>query len=411
MDRALIDLVVSLAHQGVKGDSRAFQLRLRRAVSRFRDSEPELAGRLIGVLSEGAAPTRETYAFQSQIEHVHADLNEASDGAMTGIGRTPKTRRESAPAQRFTFDTSVPSQVPVDSDSRQTLVTVANPAIDETECPAWTESVGAPIGQLVREWDLAGELRENGLSPSRSVLMEGPPGVGKTMTANWIAARLGLPLVTLDLSTVMSSFLGKTGNNIRAVIDFARSFPCVLLLDEFDSIAKRRDDETDVGELKRLVTVLLQSVDSWPDTSLLIAATNHEELLDPAVWRRFDLVLRFDLPDVSAIEKFMVSRGVKSDFAHAASALIRGQTYARIEKILNIARKASVLDRQSFEECLCQAIVAQMKDSLADDNVLTLQLISLHLQGLSQRAIAAHLGVAHTTVGRHIKAIFGGTDG
>jgi hypothetical protein len=409
MDHALIDLVVSLAHQGVKGDSRAFQLRLRRAVSRLRDAEPELAGRLIDVLSEGTAPTREVYAFQSEVEHGR----DRAGG--TGAGGAPdgplKARREVAPTQSFAVESGIPTQVPVDGDSRQTLVTVTNPTIEEAECPAWAESVGVPVSQLIREWDLASELRDNGLSPSKSVLMEGPPGVGKTMTATWIAARLQLPLLTLDLSTVMSSFLGKTGNNIRAVIDFARSFPCVLLLDEFDSIAKRRDDETDVGELKRLVTVLLQSVDSWPDTSLLIAATNHEELLDPAVWRRFDLVLSFDLPDATAIEKFMISRGVKADFSRVASALLRGQTYARIEKILNIARKASVLDRRSYEECLCQAIVAQMKKSLADDDAMELELISLHLQGLSQRAIAARLKMAHTTVGRHIKAIFGEQDG
>ena len=94
----------------------------------------------------------------------------------------------------------------------------------------------------------------------------------------------------------MSSFLGRTGNNVRNVLDFAKGVSCVFLLDEFDAIAKRRDDAVEVGELKRLVTVLLQEIDQWPASGLLIAATNHYNLLDPAVWRRFELVVGFPMP-------------------------------------------------------------------------------------------------------------------
>src|SRR5665213_3572636 len=123
-----------------------------------------------------------------------------------------------------------------------------------------------------------------------------PPGVGKTLAARWIARELHRPLLTLDLSAVMSSFLGRTGANVRHVLDYAKGVDCVLLLDELDSIAKRRDDASDVGELKRLVTVLLQEIDDWPSTGLLIAATNHSDLLDPAVWRRFEMRVNFPMP-------------------------------------------------------------------------------------------------------------------
>jgi hypothetical protein len=95
----------------------------------------------------------------------------------------------------------------------------------------------------------------------------------------------------LDLIVVMSSYLGKTGNNLRSALDHAKANEAILLLDEIDAIAKRRSDESDVGELKRLVTVMLQEVDDWPDTDLLLAATNHPELVDPALWRRFDAEL------------------------------------------------------------------------------------------------------------------------
>ena len=130
-----------------------------------------------------------------------------------------------------------------------------------------------------------------GLSPTRSAIFVGPPGVGKTLTARWLASQLGVPLYVLDLTAVMSSLLGRSGTNLRAALDFAKRSPCVLLLDEIDAIAKRRSDDTDIGELKRLVTVILQEVDEWPATGLLLAATNHAELIDPALWRRFDLVI------------------------------------------------------------------------------------------------------------------------
>jgi SpoVK/Ycf46/Vps4 family AAA+-type ATPase len=148
------------------------------------------------------------------------------------------------------------------------------------------------LSQLIQERRQTERLASMGLSPTRSAIFVGPPGVGKTLTARWLASQLGVPLYVLDLTAVMSSLLGRSGTNLRAALDFAKRSPCVLLLDEIDAIAKRRSDDTDVGELKRLVTVILQEVDEWPATGLLLAATNHSELIDPALWRRFDLVIR-----------------------------------------------------------------------------------------------------------------------
>ena len=162
--------------------------------------------------------------------------------------------------------------------------------------------------QLLDERGAEDKLASLGLAPTRSLLLTGAPGVGKTLTARWIARELNRPLLLLDLSAVMSSFLGRTGNNLRYVLDYAKSVPCVLLLDELDALAKRRDDTIEVGELKRLVTVLLQELDDWPPTGLLVAATNHPDLLDPAIWRRFDLTIEIPLPQDELIEKAIVAQ-------------------------------------------------------------------------------------------------------
>ena len=192
-------------------------------------------------------------------------------------------------------------QSPVDADSRLSLIRICDDTVGMA-APLLSASLESQTAAIVRERQERDKLLERGISPTRSVIMVGPPGVGKTLTARWIAHRLGKPLWILDLATIMSSLLGKTGNNLRAALDHAKANQAVLLLDEIDAIAKRRSDESDIGELKRLVTVILQEVDQWPDTGLLLAATNHPELVDPALWRRFDTVLTFDLPSTSAIE-------------------------------------------------------------------------------------------------------------
>jgi len=190
--------------------------------------------------------------------------------------------------------------------------------------------------------------------------MTGPPGLGKTMSVKWMARQLGLPLLVLDLSTVMSSLLGKTGGNLRAVIDFAKSEDGILFLDEFDSVAKRRDDEVDIGELKRLVTVLLQEIDNWPHEKLLVAATNHEELLDPAVWRRFDLHLRFELPDRNQVEEAMkrfLSFAPDGDqLAHITASVYTGRSFCDIERELMHLRKQSLLTNEGFTELLKRSV-------------------------------------------------------
>jgi hypothetical protein len=183
---------------------------------------------------------------------------------------------------------------PADADEGLALVRIES--VDTALRPILPEPLLQRVHQFLTERREPEKLIAEGFQPPGSLLMTGAPGTGKTVLARWVAQQLGLPLVSLDLATSISSFLGKTGFNLRRVLDYARTRPCVLLLDEFDAVAKRRDDGSDLGELKRVVNVLLKELEEWPLRSVLVAATNHPDLLDPAIRRRFDLVLDLPLP-------------------------------------------------------------------------------------------------------------------
>lgn len=153
------------------------------------------------------------------------------------------------------------------------------------------------VNRVLQERRAVSELAAQGLLPTRSIILEGLPGVGKTYLAHYFASQLSLPLMTLDLAAALSSFLGQTGQNIKSALEFAHTTPVVLLLDEFDAIGQERRTTLDVGELRRVVSVLLQELESWPTTSLLVGATNHPDLIDEAMWRRFDMRIRLTMPD------------------------------------------------------------------------------------------------------------------
>lgn len=152
------------------------------------------------------------------------------------------------------------------------------------------------VETLFREWEDRERLSEFGLQPSNKILLYGPPGTGKTRLAYAIANKLNFPIVLVRLDELISSYLGKTGQNIREIFDIARNKNVVLFLDEIDTVAKHRADEKELGELKRIVTVLLQNIDLFPDNSIIIGATNHDDILDKAIWRRFPLKVRLDVP-------------------------------------------------------------------------------------------------------------------
>lgn len=155
-----------------------------------------------------------------------------------------KAPRSSAPMRKIAQPALPAQALPVDDESRLSLLKVFE---DEPsrEQPLLSLDLEETLSQLIQERRQAERLASMGLSPTRSAIFVGPPGVGKTLTARWLASQLGVPLYVLDLTAVMSSLLGRSGSNLRAALDFSKRGPCVLLLDEIDAIAKRRSDDAD----------------------------------------------------------------------------------------------------------------------------------------------------------------------
>lgn len=291
---------------------------------------------------------------------------------------------------------------PVDVESRLPLVREENPVIILNN-PILEADVQLLLEQLVEEHKRSDRLLEAGLAPTRTSLFVGEPGVGKTLAARWIAGQLDLPLLTLDLSAVMSSFLGKTGVNLRRVLEYARSIPCVLLVDELDAVAKRRDDASDIGELKRLVTVLLQEIDSWPEGSLLIAATNHSELLDPAVWRRFESVIHFGRPGHGALARGLnafMQEDIPSDALAVLANLYSGETLSTVERDVTRARRSAAMRGTSPMESMLVGARERFAHMPAGERGKAAARLVKHT-GMSQRTVHEITGVSRDTIRKY----------
>jgi SpoVK/Ycf46/Vps4 family AAA+-type ATPase len=217
-------------------------------------------------------------------------------------------------------------------------------------------------------------LVHHGVAPRRTFLFVGPPGTGKSATAEAVADELGRPLATINLSTVVSSLLGDTARNLAAIFSAASREDCVVFFDEFDAIGKERADGSDHGELRRVVTAFLQQLDAFMGPSILIAATNHPGLLDLAAWRRFDEVIAFDLPSVHEIRALLrlklraLKREKSLGVDHVAGAC-RGLSQADVSAVVNDAYRRHLLTEPDrplrTEELLAAAEAAQRRTAAA----------------------------------------------
>ncbi|MCI5041293.1 MAG: ATP-binding protein [Donghicola eburneus] len=177
------------------------------------------------------------------------------------------------------------------------------------------EAVSSELNQLVVEFRKRDVLEQHGLSPRQRVLLAGPPGTGKTMSASALAGELKLPLYSVLLHGLISKFMGETASKLSAIFDAVRTQRGVYLFDEIDALAAARDVDNDVGEARRTLNSFLQFMEEDTGPSLIIATTNIPRILDKAILRRFDLVLVYDLPSAGAIQKAMSSRLIGFDLS------------------------------------------------------------------------------------------------
>ena len=218
------------------------------------------------------------------------------------------------------------------------------------------------VEEIMGEFRRGEILLSHGIKPRIKLLFCGPPGCGKTLLAEVIAAELGLPILYTRFDTIVSSYLGETSANLRKVFDYATRGTWVVFFDEFDAIGKSRDDITEHGELKRVINSFLQLLDGFRGESLIIAATNHEHLLDAALWRRFDEILRLERPSVHDI-RILLSKKLAS-IPHpkikpeTIASRLKGLSHAEIERIcydairLCVLRDLSEITSELFEESL-----------------------------------------------------------
>ncbi len=242
--------------------------------------------------------------------------------------------------------------VPRDNDRGLDLVVVRQP-VRSLEDLVLSDDNRSIVDEVLLEQSRRELLGSFGLRPATKLLLCGPPGCGKTTTGEVLATELALPLAIVRFDAVVSSLLGETAANLRKVFDYLADARVVALFDEFDAVGKEREDSTEHGELKRVVNAFLQMMDGYRGQSLLLAATNHERLLDQALWRRFDDVLLLDKPSSKQLETlFSIKlRGVRyelplsePDFLSAYSEL----SHADVERVIVRAIKLMVLKGREF---------------------------------------------------------------
>jgi len=341
--------------------------------------------------------------LSNQIRDAYFGKNSGST-LVSNIGNHPKKNGAALSSQSAS---SASATSPRDKDSMLELYEIVQPAIslEDVVLPKNQKNL---IEQILQENEKNEKLIRHKLPPANRLLLCGPPGCGKTMTAYAIAKELGLPTAYVRLDGLISSYLGQTSVNLRKVFDSVRNKRIVLFLDEFDAIAKKRDDENEMGELKRVVTALLQNFDNMPENVFLIAATNHEHLLDPAIWRRFNYIINLSYPDeeqrAELIKKWLAEYNVEYDVKiELLTAITAERSTAQLKELVMAAAKRYVTTECPISmDDMVELLIQQLTNNANSTDVIQAA-TALRDKGVSIRTLAKALGMKHNTLSYQLK--------
>lgn len=297
--------------------------------------------------------------------------------------------------------------IKVGNDNALYEILNSNTRLEET---ILEDDVKEQISNFLSEWENSEKLIKHGVLPSNKLLFFGEPGTGKTKLAYGLANKLNIPLILVRLDEIISSYLGKTGKNIREIFEIAKKERVIIFLDEIDTLAKQRDDSRELGELKRVVTVLLQNIDNFSPNSILIGATNHEGLLDKAIWRRFQVKIKLEIPTKAArvqLFKLYLNGFATEKNSELLAELTNGLNGSTIRDLSEAIQKSSILRGRNKVELIDILSAFKLINSNERKKIKKEKLYKLcsklHVQGYNISEISSISGIPYSTLSDNIK--------
>lgn len=292
------------------------------------------------------------YALGDDAQFHSVAMQIAAGEARNGHGKLAEELRDLIDKARVRVPSPGSSPIPLARPRGEVadLLTVSYP---KTRLPdlVLTQLTRKVLDRVVREHKTLQDIRAHGLAPRKKLLLVGPPGTGKTMTASAISGELALPLFIVRLDRLITRYMGETAAKLRLVFDAIAQTRAVYLFDEFDSIGSERGLGNDVGEIRRVVNSFLQMVEQDTSDSVIIAATNHPRILDRALFRRFDDIVKFTLPTRDEIRSALKAK--LSGTRHTGRILwdklsikAKGLSYADITRATESALKHALIERR-----------------------------------------------------------------
>lgn len=231
-----------------------------------------------------------------------------------------------------------------------------------------TKEINQRIQRMLKEYRQRDKLKKHGLNNRRKILLVGPPGTGKTMTASVLASELKLPLCTIIMEKMVTKYMGETSAKLRQIFDNISECQGVYLFDEFDAIGSERSMDNDVGEIRRILNSFLQLIEQDKSDSIIVAATNNPKLLDQALFRRFDDIIHYNLPDESEVQRLIRNRlGEFAEKSIVYDSIIKKcntLSHAEISKACDDSIKESILSDKNFvDEKLLRKMIEERLSS------------------------------------------------